>query len=213
MITLFGRATSSNVQSVAWALNELGLAYERHDVGGVHGGTNTEEYRAMNPNGLVPTLQDGDLIMWESGAILRYLAARYGDEAFWPSDPVRRAPLDMWAEWAKTTFGQILIYQLFHGLVRCPPSKIDHAAMERSLGLLHAAVPRLEARLGDGPYIDGETFTFADIAVGHLLYRYYTIPMERIETPNLDAYYARLQERPAYREHVMVSWESLRGKD
>ncbi|MEM0945008.1 MAG: glutathione S-transferase N-terminal domain-containing protein, partial [Pseudomonadota bacterium] len=103
-LTVWGRATSSNVQVVMWAVAELGLEARRIDVGHSYGGLDTEEYGALNPNRRVPTLQDGDLTLWESQAILRYLAARYGDGAFWPADPARRAGLDMWAEWIRTTF-------------------------------------------------------------------------------------------------------------
>ena len=106
MITIWGRNTSSNVQVVMWAVAELGLEHERIDWGGAFGGNDDPEYRAMNPNGVVPTIRDGELVMWESPAILRYLGARYGDEGFWPADPAERARLDMWAEWVKTSFCQ-----------------------------------------------------------------------------------------------------------
>ena len=95
MITVYGRATSSNVQIAMWTIGEIGLEYERLDIGHSYGGNDTPEYLAMNPNGLVPTIRDGDLVLWEAAAIMRYLAARYGDEDFWPRDPAVRAPLDM----------------------------------------------------------------------------------------------------------------------
>jgi glutathione S-transferase len=120
MITIWGRNTSSNVQVAMWAIAELGLEHERIDWGGKFGGNDDPEYRAMNPNGLVPTVRDGDLVLWESPAILRYLGARYGGEGFWPADPAERARLDMWAEWAKTSICPPLIYQVFWQLVRTP---------------------------------------------------------------------------------------------
>lgn len=117
MITVHGRTTSSNVQLVMWAIGELGLPHRRLDVGGSFGGTDTPEYRAMNPNGLVPVLQDGDVTLFESAAILRYLAARYGEESFWPKDPAKRAPLDQWAEWGKITFAPTVL-RMFTQFVR-----------------------------------------------------------------------------------------------
>lgn len=212
MITVYGRATSSNVQIVMWAIGELGLAHERLDYGHSYGGTQTPEYLAMNPNGLVPTMRDGDLVLWESGAILRYLAARYGAEPFWPADPARRAPLDMWAEWAKTTFGPAL-FPIFQQLVRLPKAERSAAALEAGVVAMAPVAKRLDARLGAGPWLAGEDFAFADIAAGTLLYRYYTFPFARAETPALDAYYERLKARPAYAKHAMVSYEPLRAPD
>ena len=105
MITVWGRATSVNVQAVMWALAELGIACERIDVGGAFGGLDTPEFRAMNPNGRIPVLRDRDVFLWESAAIVRYLGAQYGSGGFWPADPLSRAKLDKWAEWMKTSFG------------------------------------------------------------------------------------------------------------
>jgi glutathione S-transferase len=210
MITIWGRNTSSNVQAAMWAVGELGLEHERLDWGGKFGGNDQPDYRAMNPNGLVPTIRDGDLVLWESPAILRYLGARYGDEAFWPSDPAARALLDMWAEWVKTSFCPPLIGQVFWQLVRTPDAQRNPATIANGVARLKTLTPMIDARLSDGPWLNGEDFSFADVMLGHNLYRYYTLEFERAVTPNLDAYYARLQERPAYREHAMVSYESLR---
>ncbi len=210
MITIWGRKNSSNVQAAMWAVGELGLEHERLDWGGKFGGNDEPDYRGMNPNGLVPTIRDGDLVLWESPAILRYLGARYGDEGFWPVDPGARARLDMWAEWVKTSFCPPLIRQVFWQLVRTPAAQRNPAAIADGAARLKQLTPMIDARLGGGPFLNGEHFGFADIMLGHNLYRYYTLDFERAATPNLDAYYARLQERPAYSEHAMVSYESLR---
>ena len=210
MITVWGRKTSSNVQIVMWAIGELGLEHERIDWGGRFGGNDDPEYRRMNPNGLVPTIRDGELVMWESAAILRYLGARYGDEKFWPRDPAARGRLDMWAEWIKTTFVPPFTGGIFWQLVRTPAARRNHQAIRNATARLRQIVPLLDARIGEGPWMGGEDFTFADIMVGHNLYRYYTLDFERAATPNLDAYYARLRERPAFREHVMVPYDELR---
>ena len=210
MITVWGRATSSNVQTVMWAIGELGLAHQRHDLGHSFGGTDTPEYRRLNPNGRVPTIEDGDLVLYESQAILRYLAARYGDSAFWPEDPAIRAELDQWCEWIRTTFQPHFNYRIFWQMVRVASAERDEAEIARAIETLKPVVGLLEARLGEGPCMNGADLCWADITVGHLLYRYYTLDFDRAETPNLDAYYARLTRRPAFAEHVMVSYEPLR---
>lgn len=212
MITIYGRATSVNVQLVMWAVGELGLAHERLDVGGAFGGTGTAEFGAMNPMRLVPVLQDGDLTLFESAAILRYLGAAYGSEVFWPRDAKARAALDQWAEWGKLTFAGAAA-PVFMGLVRVPPSKQNPAALAPAVTELGRLARILDARIGAGPWLGGEGFSFADVAVGHYLHRYNTLPFDRPETPALDAYYARLQQRQAYRDHAMVSYDSLRAKD
>jgi glutathione S-transferase len=211
MITVYGRATSSNVQAVMWGIAELGLEHERLDYGHVHGGTDTPEFRAMNPNGLVPVIRDGGLVMWESCAILRYLAARYGGAPLWPGDPVARAPVDMWAEWGKTTFHRDFAGPIFWTMVRRPAAERDAARLEAALARFDRHLAMLEDQLGDNPFVAGGDLTLADIVIGHLLYRYFTLDITRETRPVLSAYYARLADRPAYREHVMVSYAPLRA--
>lgn len=215
-ITVWGRKTSSNVQVVLWAAAELGVDVERHDRGHSFGGTDTPEYRAMNPNGLVPTVRDGDLVLFESQAILRYLAAEYGDADFWPPAPRDRVEPDIWAEWIRTTFQPHFNYRIFWPMVRVGAAERDEAAIAREIEALKPVVKILDNRLAmpraerPGPYLRGEALCWADIVVGHLLFRYYTLPIDRIETPALDAYYAALSGREAFREHAMVSYEPLR---
>jgi glutathione S-transferase len=211
MITIHGRATSSNVQLVMWAVGELGLPHRRLDVGGAFGGTKTPEYLAMNPNALVPVLQDGAVTLFESAAILRYLGARYGDETFWPRDAARRARLDQWAEWGRTSLTPAM-GGIFTQLVRTPAARRNPAIVADASAELARLAAIADQRIGEGPYLAGETLTFADIPFAHLLYRYMTLPFERAATPHLDAYYARLAKRPAFAEHVMVSYEPLRAK-
>ncbi|MEL7027795.1 MAG: glutathione S-transferase family protein [Pseudomonadota bacterium] len=213
MLTLWGRATSSNVQIVAWAIAELGLQAERIDCGHTYGGLDTPAFLGLNPNRLIPVLRDGDVVVWESAAILRYLGAAYGDEAFWPSEPAKRARLDMWAEWVKTTFAAAFTVPVFWSLVRTRAADRDLAAFASAVETLKGAVRILDQRLADGgPYLGGEALSFADIMAGHTLYRYFTVPLDRIAAPALDAYYARLKQRPPYAEHVMVSYEPLRAE-
>ena len=210
MITVWGRATSSNVQLVMWAVAELGLEHERLDVGGEFGGTETSEFRAMNPNGLVPVVRDGETTIFEAAAILRYLGAAYGDDDFWPRDPKRRAELDQWAEWAKNTVAAVFTTEIFYQIVRTAEPRRDMARADRGARRLAELMPLADARLGAGPFLAGERFGFADIALGTILYRYNALDFPKASAPALDAYYRRLTERPAYAEHVMVSFESLR---
>jgi glutathione S-transferase len=210
MIIVHGRATSSNVQVVMWAIGELGLPYERRDVGGRYGGTDTPEYRAMNPNGRVPTIQDGALTMFESPAILRYLSGAYGSDPFWPDDMKRRAELDMWAEWTKTSFCTAFAHDIFWPLIRTRAADRDPRQVARGEAELARLAPMIDRRVGKGPWLGGEDFTFADVMLGHILYRYFDVDFARVPTANLEAYYRRCAERPAYREHVMVSYDSLR---
>jgi glutathione S-transferase len=209
MITVYGRATSSNVQAVMWGIGELGLAHERLDYGHIHGGLDSPDFAALTPHRLVPVLRDGDLVVWESAAILRYLAARYGAAPFWPEDPGARAPVDMWAEWGKTTLGRDFTGPIFWARVRTPAADRDNAALAAALLRFEADLDILEDRLGGGPWLLGRDFTLADIVVGHLLFRYFTIDISRPDRSRLAAYYARLTGRPAFAEHVMVSWAPL----
>lgn len=213
MITVWGRATSGNVQMVMWAIAELGLDHERLDIGGAFGGNTTPEFLAMNPNGLVPVVRDGDgPFLWESAAIVRYLGATYGDEQFWPSSPATRASVDKWAEWIKTTFGPALVTGLFWPLIGVSPDRRDLAGIAAAQERMKPLAAMLDARLAEGEYLGGADICFADIIVGTLLYRYFTLDFERADTTNLRAYYDRLTKRPAYARHAMVSYESMRAK-
>ena len=212
MITVWGRATSVNVQAVMWALAELGTACERIDAGGAFGGLDTPQFRAMNPNGLIPVLRDRDVFLWESAAIVRYLGAQYGSDAFWPADPLGRAKLDKWAEWMKTTFGPQLLAGVFWPLVATRPEKRDEKAIAAAVDRLKPLASMLDARLAEADHLGGAEPCFADIIVGVHLYRYFTLDFEQAETPHLLSYYRRLAERPAYAAHVMISYDSLRAK-
>ncbi len=212
MLKIWGRATSSNVQLVMWAVNEIGIAHERIDAGGKFGIVDTPEFRRLNPNGLVPVIEDGDLTMFESAAIVRYLGAQHGNETFWPRDARRRAALDLWAEWAKATLTPVVISRIFMMLVRQKPEQRDAAAFEAAVESLKRLAKIADDRLAGTRFLGGENLTFADIMLGGPLYRYFTLDFDRARTPNLEAYYQRLAGREAYARHVMVSYEELRVK-
>ena len=210
MLTVWGRQSSSNVQAVLWCLAELGVDHERVDAGFVYGVVDTPEYRAMNPNGTVPTVRDGDgPALFESGAILRYLASRYASEPFWPAEPRARAQVDQWAEWAKQNVALYFTAPVFWQTVRVPAARRDPAAIAAAVERLEGKLRIADARLAERRFIAGETLTLADIQLGHVLYRYFDVPIERAPLPRLRRYYEALAERPAYREHVMVSYAEL----
>jgi glutathione S-transferase len=211
MLRLLGRNTSGNVQKVIFLLEELGTPYTREDYGRQFNNTTTPEYKAMNPNSKVPTLVDGTTVIWESNAILRYLAATYGKDKFWFADAKARAPIDQWEEWAATTFQPNMI-GLFVSHWRTPENQRNPNVIRNFLQRSEKDLRLLDAELAKRPYIAGDAFSLADIAAGTHLYRYYTMGTPYPSLPNIEAWYKRLQERAAYREHVMISYEELRGK-
>lgn len=211
MLTVWGRKTSSNVQALMWCIGELGLPYQRHDAGHRYGGTNTAEFLAMNPNGTVPVLRDGDSEpLWETGAIIRYLAARYGRAPFWPTDALSRARIDKWADWSKINVALGFTAPIFWRVVRTAPAQQDPVAIGQAVAKLDELLDIAEAQLSRGAYLGGDDFTLADIQFGHVLFRYFDIPITRQNRPGLERYYHALAARVAFREHVMVSYEELR---
>jgi len=209
MITIWGRKTSSNVQTAMWAAAELGLEIKHINAGGTFGGTDTQEFIAMNPNRRIPVIKDGDLVLYESAAILRYLAAEYGNSIFWPSDNKIRAKLDIWAEWTKTTICPVLIYNIFWTLVRTPSTKRDLDALAESVKEIGMLMQQVEVQLEGKDFLGGDNLTFADIMFGHVLYRYYTLDFQRLNLSNLQAYYNRLTSRQTYQDNVMIDYSSL----
>ena len=211
MLTIWGRKTSSNVQALMWCIGELGLDYLRFDVGHRYGGTDGEAFYQLNPNRTVPVLQDGDNPpLWETGAILRYLASRYADDAFWPGDLLARTEVDRWAEWSKQNIALGFTAPVFWRVVRTPAAERDPQAIAAAVKALEQKLAIAEARLAGSRYLVGDTFTLADIQFGHVLYRYFAIDITRRPLPHLAAYYARLTARPAFRRHVMVSYDELK---
>lgn len=208
MITLWGRASSANVQKAVWTLEEIGQPYERIDAGGKYGGLDTPEFAAMNPNRRIPVLRDGNLTLWESHAIVRYLAARYAPGLLWPEDPVARAAVDQWTDWTATTFQPAWI-GLFWLAVRTPEAKRDPAQVEKALSATAAAFRILDEQLASSAYIAGDRFTFADIVAGVSLYRWATMEIERPSLPNVDVWHGHLMDRPAFVKSVCVSYAEL----
>lgn len=199
---LWGRATSSNVMKALWALEELGLPYERRDVGGKFGQTDTPAYRAMNPTGLVPTLQEGDFTLWESNAICRYLCHAHAPHSpLWPQDPQARGRIDRWMDAQQTVLNRPMGV-VFWGLVRTPPEKRDAATIAQGIADTAKAYALIGEELTKHPYVAGDRLTLADIPWGVHVHRWFTMAFDRPDVPGLRAWYDRLLERPAYRAHV-----------
>jgi glutathione S-transferase len=199
---LWGRATSSNVMKVIWTLEELLLPYERVDVGGSFGKTDTAEYRGMNPTGLVPTLQEDDFTLWESNAICRYLCHAHAPQSkLWPQDPHVRGTIDHWMDAQQTVLNRSMTI-LFWGLVRTPPDKRDEAAIKHAVADTARVWHMVSAQLAHHSYLAGDELTLADFPWGPHLHRWFSMKFDRPEVPHLRGWYDRLLERPAYKEHL-----------
>jgi glutathione S-transferase len=201
MIKVWGRRNSSNVQKVMWAIGELGLAHERVDIGGPFGGNRDTAYLAMNPNGLIPTIQDGDLTLWESNAILRYLAGAYGVGTLQPADPRAAATCGQWMDWQLSVVSPA-ITPAFLGLIRTPPEQRDSAAIAASQAKTIEAMTMLDRRLGVSRHVAGDGFTMADIPLGIMTYRYWQLVPQHPAHANLARWYAEIAARPAFAAHV-----------
>jgi glutathione S-transferase len=210
MLTIWGRKTSVNVQKVMWAVGELNLAHERIDAGGAFGKLDTPEYGTLNPNRLVPTMNDNGFVLWESHAIVRYLATTYGRGGLSPADPKGIARADQWMEWANSTLYTDIIIGLFLPLVRTPAQDRNVAAVEASAARTAEKLLVLDRQLADRAFVLGDHLTMADIGAGSLMYRYYTLPVARPTLPNIEAWCGRLAARKAYQDHVMIDWEAMK---
>jgi glutathione S-transferase len=203
---LWGRTSSSNVKKVMWLADEMGLAYERIDAGGKFGVVTTPEYKKLNPNSRVPTIEDGDLVLWESNSVMRYLANRYGGEAFYPADPAARADIDRWLDWQLSILTPVES-PVFLGTIRTPAEKQDKAALAAATARLAPALGILEEHLAGREYMSGR-FSLADIALSIFADR--TLRNPFITAPALPATSAwldRLRQRPGFRAHVEVPLE------
>jgi glutathione S-transferase len=203
MVKIWGRTNSINVQKVMWCAGEIGLKYERIDAGLQFGKNREDWYLAMNPNALVPTIEDDGFVLWESHTIVRYLAAKHGGGKLYPADPRTRADGERWMDWALSTLF-LDSRNLFWELIRTAPEKRNPELIEKSHKSLCDIWARLDRALAGRKYVAGSELTVGDIPVGAWAFRWYALPIERPDLKNLKAWYERLTERPAYREHVML---------
>jgi glutathione S-transferase len=202
VLRIWGRSNSINVQKVLWCCEELDVSYHRVDVGGPFGGNREPEYLRLNPNGLVPTISDGGFVLWESNAIVRYLAARHGMGTLCPEDLAERADADRWMDWQLGTLWASF-RAAFVGLIRTPPEKRDRANIARAIRKTAGNLDLLDAHLAGRDYVTGPSLTVADIPLGVTAYRWFTLDIERPAMPNLEAWYERLRARGPYRAIVM----------
>ena len=203
MLKIWGRVNSVNVKKALWTVEELGLKYERIDAGLQFGVNKTPQYLKMNPTGLVPTLDDGGFVLWESHTIVRYLASKHGMGSLCPSDLKARADAERWMDWAFTF--QRAMRDVFWGLIRTPAEKRDLKAIETGrLASNQLMTEVLEKSLESKAYVAGERFTMGDIPVGCEVQRWMRVPIERPRLPNVEAWFERLRARPAFLKIVDI---------
>lgn len=212
MLTVYGRLSSFNLQKVMWLVGELAIPHRHVELGGSFGGLDTPDFRRMNPHGKVPVIDDGGTVVWESHAILRYLAARYGAGRLWHDDPARRAQADAWMDWSQTALQPDFLMGVFWGFYRTPEAQRDTAAVSDRIARCARHFELLERMLAGKRYLLGDELTLADIPAGTNLYRYFNLDIARPKVPNVEAWYRALQEHEAYRAHVMVPFGELYGR-
>lgn len=211
MLKVWGRASSFNAQKVLWLLDEPDLPYQHIPAGGSVGRLDEPLFRAMNPHGRVPVLQDDGLAIWESHAILRYLAAKYGSVGFWSDDPGTRSLADRRMDWSQSTLQPDFLTGVLWGYYRTPDAQRDWPAINRSIARCADHFRLLDAMLMARPFLLGGALTLADIPIAASLYRYVELNIERPAIPNVRAWYERPQQRPAYRARVMLAFDEPRG--
>jgi glutathione S-transferase len=201
-IKVWGRFSSSNVKKVLWLADELKLEVERIDAGRQYGVVDTPAYKALNPNSRVPTIEDGDFVLWESNSIMRYLCMKYGGEAFYPADPATRADIDRWLDWSLSIVVPV-DSPLFLGTVRTPPDKQDKAMIAANTERLGQIYAILDRRLEGRDYLV-KNFSIADLGLSIFVDRWLrnTFLTGRPEQENLTAWIARIQPRPGFQKFV-----------
>ncbi|WP_322102926.1 glutathione S-transferase family protein [Paraburkholderia sp. J41] len=203
MITIWGRANSVNVQKVLWCCDELVLPFERIDAGGAFGRLDEPSFLALNPNGKVPTLVDGNYVLWESNAIVRYLAMQYGPSSvLYPADPKVRGSIERWLDWSAATLAPAE-RPVFLALVRTPPEKRDTAQIAADLHQLSQLWRLLDQHLTGRFFLENERFSIADIVLGAFARRWFGLEgVERVPLPNLERWYQRIAQREGFRKYV-----------
>ena len=205
MLKVWGRKNSSNVRKVLWCVEELALPYEREEAGGAFGVVDSSQYRALNPNGRVPMLEDDGFVLWESNVIVRYIAAQYGSDTSWYQNDNRvRAQADKWMDWTSTSFA-VAFRDVFWGILRTPAAEQDWAKINASINACAALLVIVDQALSEKPYLSGDEIGMGDIPLGSFIYAWFEMPIERPSMPHLQAWYERLKLRPAYRNAVMTA--------
>ena len=177
MLKIWGRASSSNVQKVLWCCAELDIEFERVDVGGPFGGNRDPDYLAMNPNGLVPTVKDDDLVMWESNTICRYLAVTRNGEHLYPRDPAARTNVERWMDWQFAVIGPPM--DSFCSVWFAAPRRRATPARSKGTAPRRHRWSIVEDAVKDRPYLAGDHLSLAEIVLGTQIYRWFAFPIER----------------------------------
>ncbi|HWT99162.1 MAG TPA: glutathione S-transferase [Terriglobales bacterium] len=211
MLKVWGRRNSFNVQKVMWLIGELDLPHQHIDAGGSFGLVNEPAFLAKNPHGRVPVIEDGGVAIWESHTILRYLAATYGSGRFWQDDAASRSQWDRWMDWSQASLHRDFL-DLFWSFYRTPEPQRDWNVIKAHLKLTNTHYALLDRHLAGRSFMIGDELSLADITIGATLYRYFELEIERPSLPHLEAWYAALCRRPAYRQHAMVPFDELRGR-
>ncbi len=200
---IYGRANSINVQKVMWIAAELGFDIDRRDVGGAFGGNDSPEYLAMNPNGLVPTMDDDGVILWESHAIVRYLGEKSGASPWWPAKTEDRAHASQWMDFYLSVMHPHMTV-VFWTLIRTPEPARDLTALAKSTDLAAKAWTIVDRHLSENAFLTGNAPTIGDIPLGCSAYRWHNMDLERPDLPNVRRWYEELAARSSYKEHVML---------
>jgi glutathione S-transferase len=205
MLKIWGRKNSSNVKKPLWAAEELGLAYEAIDAGGAFGVVDTPQYRAMNPNGRVPVIEDDGFVLWESNAIVRYLMALHANGSAWyPADIKARFTAEKWMDWTTSSLAGPF-RTVFWGVLRTPADQQDWSAINAAIKECEDLLSMANQALAAQPYLSGDEIGMGDIPLGSFIYAWFEMPIERAPQPHLEAWYARLRQRQAYQKAVMTA--------
>ena len=202
MLEIWGRKNANQVIQVLWTLAELELDYQRHSIGTRNGDLETEEYKSLNPNSKIPTIRDNGFVMWESHAIIRYLARQYGLGTLYPDDPQKAAMSDQWMTWSTDSF-MGTFFPVFWQLVRTEESERDYKKIAEMAKQSSEILQILEDHLVKNNFVAGEQFTYGDIPLGVLIHKYFVLDIERPSLPGIEAWYERLSLREPFQEHAM----------
>ncbi|MDY7561332.1 glutathione S-transferase [Pseudomonas sp. 10B1] len=205
MLKVWGRKNSSNVRKALWCAEEVAVPYKAIDAGGAFGIVDDPQFRAMNPNGRIPVIEDDGLVLWESNAIVRYLVARYAPgSALCPASPAERASADKWMDWTSSSVAEPF-KPVFWGVLRTPAGQQDWTKINAAIKACAEILEVADEALAKQPYLSGEAFGMGDIPLGSFIYAWFEMPIERPPLPHLQAWYERLKQRPAYRKAVMTT--------
>jgi len=203
MLKIWGRKTSSNVRKVLWCCAEIGLEYDRIDWTGPFGGNDDPAYRKLNPNGLVPTIEDGDFVLWESNSIIRYLTCKHSRGNLWPEDAGERATAEQWMDWQLSVINTNTS-PIFRGIVHTPEDQRDMTMIKEKSAELCTKWAMFDSHLAGKDFVLGKKISMGDFGLGIHAHRFFALVEDRPVLKNFEAWYKRIGERPGYAEHVPI---------